>query len=132
MARVKAALDSGSDVNTRNADVGFTALTLASEAGEIDVVKFLLSEHANVSATDYYGRTAINYAIMGRKMNCVKLLASMGASVNFKDSLARWIVSSGVGLIIRWLIRRNALKKMAAATTAPDVDANAWPPAPTP
>ena len=47
------------------------------------------------------------------------------------EMLVGWIVSSGVGLVIRRLIRRNALKK-ATLATSPDVDADAWPPAPEP
>jgi hypothetical protein len=59
---VKALLEHGADVNTRNND-GCTALILAASSGEIEIVRALLSKGADVSARlTQTGKTALMLA----------------------------------------------------------------------
>jgi ankyrin repeat protein len=52
----------------------FTALILASEQGNIDIVKLLLDNGADVNAKTTSGRTALIWARENRHENIVKLL----------------------------------------------------------
>ena len=62
------------DINSVNKD-GKTALHLASEAGQFDIVVFLLNLGADQKLLDYDGRTALNYAKLSGNKELVKLLS---------------------------------------------------------
>lgn len=102
---VKAALDSGVDVNAKT-DYGVTALTYASEKGYTDIAKVLIDRGADVDAQDYFfSSRAINWAARNDHADIVKLLLAHGATlpqemlkvVISRDQmdLARAIIQSG-------------------------------------
>ncbi|MDF1881027.1 ankyrin repeat domain-containing protein [Sulfurimonas sp. MAG313] len=64
---------SRSDINRVNAD-GKTALHVASESGQFDIVAFLLNLGANRELLDYDGRTALNYAKLSGNKKLYELL----------------------------------------------------------
>ncbi len=57
----------------------------AVKNGDLDKIKRLLSEGANVNAKDYYGKTPLHYAVDKGYLNIAKYLISKGANVNAKD-----------------------------------------------
>ena len=73
MNALAAQLESNS-INTRNKD-GKTALHIACEAGQLDIVDFLLDAGADRSILDDDGRTALNYAKLSGNTEIIKLLS---------------------------------------------------------
>jgi ankyrin repeat protein len=58
----------------------------ASEKGDVEKVKKLLKEGANVNAKDKIGRSPLHKAAFYRHIEIVKLLIENGANVNAKDN----------------------------------------------
>ena len=52
----------------------------ASEKGKVDVVKLLIDHGADISHTDFTGRSVLDLARNSRSKHLVKLLESMGAN----------------------------------------------------
>lgn len=61
------------DVNSVDAD-GKTALHIASDAGNIDIVELLLDIGIDKNILDHDGRTALNYAKLSGNKEIIKLL----------------------------------------------------------
>ena len=83
---VLAILDSGIDVNAKNAGSGETALMTAAGGGKIDTVKLLVARGAAVNATNCEGGTALLVAIDQQQDEVVEFLLANGASPNAKLS----------------------------------------------
>lgn len=88
LARVKALLAEGADVNARD-EMGVTPLMQASLAGNTDVVRFLLDKGADLNRQNKIGMTALTAAASGGKFEIVKLLLASGADLNLKGD-ASW------------------------------------------
>ena len=58
--------------------MGRTPLHLAVSAGHFDCVKALLESKADISITDYNGKTPKQTAVLSSKSNIVRLLRSEG------------------------------------------------------
>jgi len=54
----------------------------AAESGNIDVVRTLVSQGANVNAKDKDGRTPLYWAACNRNVEVIQFLVSQGANVN--------------------------------------------------
>ncbi|KAL7647776.1 UNVERIFIED_CONTAM: hypothetical protein RMT77_001385 [Armadillidium vulgare] len=76
--QVKEAIEKqGADVNS--AIEGRPPLCLASDYGQLDVIKYLLSKGADVEAIDKHGISALLAAIWEGHTECVKVLLEAGA-----------------------------------------------------
>ena len=86
--------------------------TFLVEAGNLEIVKYLLEKGGNINDKDDKGRTALIYASMSVDLETVKYLIEKGADVNAKDnngSTALMDASSGGCLeIIKYLIEKGA------------------------
>jgi len=71
---------SGGNVNDRDA-WGVSATTLAAHAGHVDVVEFLLDQHADPNAAQA-GFSALHVAIMRRDEKMIRALLAHGADAN--------------------------------------------------
>jgi len=79
LAKVKAMLDAGVDVNTKN-DYGATALVYAAEKGHVNILKLLIERKADVEAKDnFYNATAFTWAMMKDHEEAMALLIKAGA-----------------------------------------------------
>jgi hypothetical protein len=79
VAAVKAMLDKGVDVNSKNR-YGATALSYACDRGNVDMVSLLIERGADLNAKDtFYGATPITWASNNGHTEVVKLLLDKGA-----------------------------------------------------
>lgn len=70
---------SGADVNAREGKAGYTALHMAVERGDKDLVKFLLDEckHVNLEVASYGRWTAYQIATVNRNQVIVGMIYSL-------------------------------------------------------
>ena len=74
-------IDSGADVNYKNDD---TALTEAASYNNINAVKVLLKNNANVNVQNYYDMTALMSACRNGNLEMTKMLLDAGADKSIK------------------------------------------------
>jgi ankyrin repeat protein len=60
-------------------------LCKAAEEGDVEKVRAMISDGADINATDETSRTPLHYAVMGGRMDVVELLINRGADVNVND-----------------------------------------------
>eukprot|EP01098_Paradermamoeba_levis_P009135 TRINITY_DN3790_c0_g1_i1.p1 TRINITY_DN3790_c0_g1~~TRINITY_DN3790_c0_g1_i1.p1 ORF type:complete len:178 (+),score=51.05 TRINITY_DN3790_c0_g1_i1:251-784(+) len=75
LSALHSVLDAGVDVNQMNA-MGETALHLASQRGNEEIVKALLDKNANLFAQDLSGETALHYACRAGKFSVAEILVN--------------------------------------------------------
>ena len=79
----------GGDVNASDKD-GVTALMFAARAGNVEIVKYLVSRGAYVNAKrkeePFMGKTVLMYAAESGNIETVKYLVSLGADVKAKTN----------------------------------------------
>ena len=66
--------------------LGSTALHLATDRGDATMATFLLSQGADVNATNPYGMTPLHIAVIMRRLEMARLLLEHGAAVNAQTS----------------------------------------------
>ena len=66
--------------------LGSTALHLATDRGDAPMATFLLSQGADVNATNPYGMTPLHIAVIMRRLEMARLLLEHGATVNAQTS----------------------------------------------
>jgi hypothetical protein len=74
----------GADINSMDRD-GYTPLHMASQEGEVEVVKFLIDKRANINAVDHRGRTPLHLVAEDGFIDVVKLLMYAGADISVRD-----------------------------------------------
>lgn len=83
--RVRALLNAGVSLNSRNTVFMRTALHYAAEFGHLSTVRFLINRGAEVNALDAERRTPLMNASIGGHLGVVRLLISHGARLNTVD-----------------------------------------------
>ena len=100
---VLALLAKGAQVNRP----GFTALHYAAAAGDLDIMKLLLEQHAYIDAESPTGATPLMLAAQEGQEEAVKLLLEEGADASLKDRAWR---EDAAGFAIRtqkpWIAER--------------------------
>ena len=101
VARVTAALDKGADVNAKTR-YGATALSYASDRGNLELVKLLLARGADVNAQDsFYRMRAIDLAMANNHPAVVTFLLERG--------------SQGAPAVLAQAVQRGSVPIVAAA-----------------
>ena len=105
VAKVKALLDQGADVNAAN-QYGGTALAFAARRGNAEMVKLLLERGADPNRKDnYYGFPPLLSALRTGDAEVAKLLLAKTAEVDFQTlSLA---VSRGNGEVVKAVLDKG-------------------------
>jgi len=67
-------IESGSDINAVNEDIGYTALIHACTSGNILVAKILIDAGCDTTIKDKYGRSALTHALNEGCLEIIKLL----------------------------------------------------------
>ncbi|KAH6562408.1 hypothetical protein BASA62_009252 [Batrachochytrium salamandrivorans] len=88
------------DPNTTN-DKGRSPLILAASHAHAGIICDIVSAGGNINHRDILGCTALHYAIAADSVDCVKLLLSQGADMDFIDR-------SGMLHVIKLLIEKGA------------------------
>jgi ankyrin repeat protein len=78
-------LAAGTDINARDQH-GQTALMIAAQGGNPDVVTFLVEHGALLNHTAKFGLSALMLAVIGGHLGVVKTLANAGADVTIRGS----------------------------------------------
>jgi ankyrin repeat protein len=85
LAKVRAFIDQGADVNEKKGMMQVTALHSAAAGGHKEVVEFLINMGSDVSAQNRAGQTPLHIAAGGGYLDVVRLLIKSGADVHAKD-----------------------------------------------
>jgi ankyrin repeat protein len=126
-AQVKALLDGGADVNTKERRGGATPLMHAAAVGSLETTTFLLDKGADVNTRNSGGATALMWA--ATDLAKVRLLVDRGADVNVvanggRTALFLAAMSNGSAEIVKLLLAKGANAravdslKMTALTAA--------------
>jgi ankyrin repeat protein len=76
-----------------------TALMEAAWRNNVDIIKLLIDNGANVESKDEYGRTAFRNAISAKNIEIAELLLKRGANVNSKNRAGETALLEAVGHI---------------------------------
>jgi len=114
VAGVTSALDHGADVNAKFR-YGTTALFKAAERGNAEITKILLDHGADVKVKDtFYGATAMSWAIDGKHVQVVRLLAEK-ATDEIEDVLLAG-VRGGNAELVKIALDRGGLQTESLTT----------------
>ncbi len=105
-------LYSARDVVDSRDGFGRTALMVAARYGELEIVRFLINNGADVNYEDNDGWTALKFAAGEGKLEIVKFLINNGADVNAKDNNG-WTAlmsaaNNGYLKIVKYLVDNGA------------------------
>lgn len=102
VAQVRGAIERRQTVNVRFA-LGkreeVTPLMIATESGNIEIVRMLLEAGANVDAANSLGETALFYAVQNRNHEIFKILIENDANPWIRASADRSILALACGLV---------------------------------
>ena len=86
IAKVKAELHNGLDVNTKCAVTSGSPLIIAALNSHINMTKLLIFNGANLEEQDKFGNTSLHYTAKNGCKEIVELLIYKNADVNFKNN----------------------------------------------
>ncbi|KAI6189373.1 Ankyrin [Aphelenchoides bicaudatus] len=90
----------------------WTALHLAAEYGDSEMVKLLVEAGIELEATDYFGRTSLHFAVMSNSYENAKILIANGANVNSQggceNTPLHYAVRIGSSKLVRLLVEARA------------------------
>jgi ankyrin repeat protein len=96
---VQLLLDSGADVTARTTVLLHTALHLAAERGNLELVRLLVERRANLDAVTDRGWTALTHAVVKRNIPTASYLLSMGTHI-ITDDLLQAVESGNPDLVL--------------------------------
>lgn len=114
---VRNAIESGSDVNAKDAETSLTALHMAAYNGHGEIVKLLIEHGATIDCRDNEGKTPLIHACTDAFPETVEILLDAGADVNAKESTEGFtplMMGAGLGQadVVRVLLQHDANRAM--------------------
>ena len=85
LERMRALLDTGSDVNARDR-YQQTGLMLAAQGGHVEVVRLLVERGADLNVAAKFSLTALMLAVVGGHTEVVRILVGAGADLTIRGS----------------------------------------------
>jgi outer membrane protein assembly factor BamB len=124
-AAIKALLDKGVDVNTKN-DYGATVLIYAAEKGHLEMIKLLIERKADLDVRDtFYKANALTWAMMSDRNEAITLLLKSGAKGE-AEALSTAVAATSVNMLKAVLasgrINQETLDKTLASLAADKKD----------
>lgn len=90
---------------------GYTPLHCATDAGHLDIAKYLVERGANIEAKDSQGRTSLHWTAKSNRLDVVKYLLRLGANIDSKDNNGwtplHWAADSGALSVVEYLSGHN-------------------------
>ena len=84
--KTETAIKAGADVNAKGNDeypfLGRTALMIASEKGQLEIIKLLIQNNADINAKDNKDKTVLMYASKTNSSEIIQLLLNSNADLN--------------------------------------------------
>jgi TonB family protein len=113
LAKVKALIAAGADVNAKDDSGETSALDWAARKNHIEIMELLIAHGADVRARDFYGFTPLHHAAAWGGKESVELLLAHGADVNdaknrVGQSPLHYAISPGREDVIALLIDHGA------------------------
>jgi len=112
IARVKARIDSSTDINKSEPGSGRTLLHDAVFYQSPELVKYLIEKGANINPADIQGYTPLILAVQSNNQAVINLLIEKGADLNSRDVYGYtpliWALSSGYPEMARVLMEKGA------------------------
>ncbi|MBL0725781.1 MAG: ankyrin repeat domain-containing protein [Alphaproteobacteria bacterium] len=109
---VELTLSEKSNIEDTEDEFGWTPLILAANMGNVNIVKILLNERADINGTGRQKETALMRASFVRNTEVVKILLDNDVDVEAVDRLGKtalmWAAEGGFGEIIEMLIEKGA------------------------
>ncbi len=114
---VRAAVESGIDVNGVDPSKTLTALHMAAYNGHTETVQYLIEQGAKVDCRDAEGKTPLIHACTGPFAESVKVLIEAGADVNARDATEGFtplMMAAGLGQpeVVEVLLAHKADKSL--------------------
>ena len=104
---LKGFLDKGFNVNTKN-HYGVTALTFASDKGNLEAVNLLLERGADPNLKDsFYGETPLGWAIYKKNSRIIISMINHGGDVKNEDVLMG-AASNGLSEVVKVMLDKGA------------------------
>lgn len=112
---MKLLLDRGGDPNAKMNQDGRTSLHIAAEKGNVEAIRMLVANGAELEATTNVSYTPFCVAVSSKKHEAVKELAKLGANVDHQDlrgatPLLFTILSDGDASMVRTLLEAGVNK----------------------
>lgn len=102
----------GKDVNEKDRDShGQTALHVAAETGDLEIVQMLIEAKADVNITDEYGATALMIAAQDNELEIARVLLEAGANPNLKNVAGDTAMRRTYSAEIKQLLRQYGAKE---------------------
>ena len=112
MAEVKRLIRAGADVSIAN-NYGATAMSVAAEAGNTEMIRLLLNAHANPDSPNPLGQTALMAVARTGNVEAASLLVKAGARVNAREQWSgqtalMWASAQKQPEMVRFLLKHGA------------------------
>jgi ankyrin repeat protein len=100
---VKLLIERGADLDQEGrGQQAETALTLAAEHGNTEIIKILLANGAHINNPEAEGRTPLHMAVENRELDAVKVLLSFKPKLSIQDNYGRTALSLAQDLKDAW------------------------------
>lgn len=93
---VKRLIGAGANINLLNDEVGESPIHVATEKGNVDILKILIENGAHLDMLTRPGYSAAHLAVFSYQPQTLKLLLENGADKNIKDPDGNTLLSSAV------------------------------------